>query len=184
VKYAFGGTLDQGHISLSRAQSGDKSSKRANSRLPPPSSRRVTEVRHRCYWRGRPMGRGQHFFWSWPEGVARIADRSGSRASVHQKHRRRSQSTGSSGGLQLPAVASAKAAPFKRYDQMLDVLIDWPGDIISYSAQLLCRYFPTALRRVSTLRSSARVSSPDISGKNVSTTPCRPTTLGRDSATP
>ena len=58
------------------------------------------------------------------------------------------------------------------------------GDIISYSAQLLCRYFPTALRRVSALRSSARVSSSDISGENVSTTPCRPTTLGSDSATP
>jgi hypothetical protein len=78
----------------------------------------------------------------------------------------------------------AKAAPFKRYDQMLDVLLDWFGDIISYSAQLLCRYFPTALRRVSTLRSSARVSSSDISGENVSTTPCRPTTLGSDNATP
>ena len=53
-----------------------------------------------------------------------------------------------------------------------------------YVAQLLCRYFPTAPRRVSALRSSAPFSSSDISGKNASTTPCRPTTLGSDSATP
>jgi hypothetical protein len=54
----------------------------------------------------------------------------------------------------------------------------------NHVAQLLCRYFPTAPRRVSALRASARVSSSDISGKNASTTPCRPTTLGSESATP
>jgi hypothetical protein len=53
----------------------------------------------------------------------------------------------------------------------------------AFLAQLLCRQFRTAPRRVSALRPSARVSSSDMSGNNVLTTPCRPTTLGSDSAT-